>query len=390
MNRAMDHLTSAQVEEYVAQGHTNAGDRHFQSIEAHLEDCESCLDRVLHAHRMHLGLLEGDRMNTTRHPGCPEETALQELAAGISPPETAEATAQHASRCDFCGPLLSRYLKEFSEDLNPEDAAILKQLESSKPGWQKRFVREHLGSGLDKNERSFFARFWPALATATAALAVAAIFVVPTLISSDLNKAQQLVAQAYGDRRTTEMRLPSAPYSPYEGKPFERSGDGNPDWTSEPAPLSQAKGILNQKRQAGELPAAWLDVEGRITLLQARPGSAEQAADEFEKALAKSGNNPRLQIDLAVSYFERDVHADHPNLSKTIDLLTGVLKDPKLAQEDRAVALFNLALAYEKSEMWDLAISEWQEYLKADSSSPWAAEAQKHLDDAKKKSSSSR
>lgn len=393
MNRAMDHLTSAQVEEYVAQGHTGASDGLFQSLEAHLEDCESCLDRVLHAHRMHLGLLEGDRMNTTRHPGCPEETALQELAAGICPPETAEATAQHASRCDFCGPLLNRYLKEFSDDLSTEDAAILKELESSKPGWQKKFVRQHLGSSQDKSERSFFARFWPALTAATAAIAVAITVVVPTLMSSDLKKVNQLVADASvvtdasGAKRTIEMRLTSVPYAPFGERTVERSGDINSDWTSDSPSLSQAKTILNQKRHAGELSPAWLDVQGRITLLQ---GNAEGAAQDFEKAIAKDANNPRFKIDLAISYFEKDVHADPPNLLKTIDLLTSVLKDPKLAREDRAVALFNLALAHEKSEMWDLATLEWQQYVDDYPGGPWAVEAQKHLDDAKKKPFSSR
>jgi tetratricopeptide (TPR) repeat protein len=388
VNQAMDHLTSAQIEDYVAKGHIKMAGGVFQSLEAHLEDCESCLGRVLHAHRTHLGLLEGDRMNKTRHPGCPEETVLQELAAGISPPETAEATAQHASRCDFCGPLLNRYLKEFSDDLEAEDAALLKQLESSKPSWQKKFVRQYVGSGQDKGERSFFGRFWPALATATAAIAVAATIVVPTLVSSDLNKVDKLVADAYayGDKRPIETRLTSVPYAPYDERTVERSGDINPDWTSD-TPLLQAKGILNQKLLAGELPPAWLDVEGRIRLLQ---GNAEGAAQDFEKAIAKDASNPRLKVDLAISYFERDVHTDDPNLLRTIDLLTNVLKDPKLAREDRAVALFNLALAHEKSEMWNFAIPEWQEYVHDYPGGPWAVEAQKHLDDAKKKSSSSR
>jgi tetratricopeptide (TPR) repeat protein len=201
----------------------------------------------------------------------------------------------------------------------------------------------------------------------------------------DLHKAQKLVAASFGQRRTTEARLTGTPYAPVEPARVERGPDANPDWISEPASLLEAEGILNQKRQAGELSSQWLDVEGRVSLLQGRPGGAEQATKDFEKALASDRNNPRYQIDLAVSYFERDVRADHPNLLKTIDLLTGVLKNPKLDKEDRAAALFDLALAYERSEMWDLAIATWQEYLTSSPADSWTVEAEKHLDDAKKK-----
>jgi hypothetical protein len=381
----MDHLTSAQIEEYVAQDHTRASDGLFQSLEAHLEDCESCLDRVLHAHRMHLGLLEGDRMNTTRHPGCPEETALQELAAGICPPETAGATAQHASRCDFCGPLLSRYLKEFSDDLSPEDAAILKELESSKPGWQRKFIREQVGSGQDKRERSFFGRFWPALAAATAALAVTAAVVLPTLMSSDLKKAQQLVADAYGEKRTIEMRLTSVPYAPYEPRSIQlRGGDNSSLMSQRPTLLRAGAAVGDKLRSGGNTDPHWLQVEGRVTLLEADPNSANAAQQILEKAKSQGLTDPSLEIDLAASDFEARRADDKPDLSHTINLLTAALDDLKISNQQRLVALFDLGVAYQKAQMLDLAIKTWEQYLKLDPSSDWAAEARQRLDDARK------
>jgi tetratricopeptide (TPR) repeat protein len=379
VSRTADHLTSAQIEEYVTQSRAEAAEGQQAEIEAHLVDCESCLSRVLQTHRTHLGLLEGDGMNKTRYPGCPAEAALQELAAGISPPEDAEATAEHAAHCDFCGPLLSQYIREFSDDLDPDDVAIRKELETSKARWQRKFVRQNL------IERGGFLRFWPRLAAIGAMAAIAVSIVFWQRQHDDLHKAQKLVAASFGQRRTTEARLTGTPYAPVEPARVERGPDANPDWISEPASLLEAEGILNRKRQAGELSSQWLDVEGRVSLLQGRPGGAEQATKDFEKALASDRNNPRYQIDLAVSYFERDVRADHPNLLKTIDLLTGVLKNPKLDKEDRAAALFDLALAYERSEMWDLAIATWQEYLTSSPADSWTVEAEKHLDDAKKK-----
>src|SRR5262249_47117134 len=94
-----------------------------------------------------------------------------------------------------------------------------------------------------------------------------------------------------------------------------------------------------------------------------------------------------LEIDLAVSSFERESKSDNPNLSKAIDQLKKVLESTRPApnREEKAVALFDLALAYEKSKAWDLALAAWQEYLLADPSGPWADEARKHLDEAKSK-----
>ena len=42
-------------------------------------------------------------------------------------------------------------------------------------------------------------------------------------------------------------------------------------------------------------------------------------------------------------------------------------------------ALFNRALCYEKQSRSDEAKADWNEYLKRDSTSPWADEARRHL-----------
>src|SRR4029077_6076715 len=56
---------------------------------------------------------------------------------------------------------------------------------------------------------------------------------------------------------------------------------------------------------------------------------------------------------------------------------------PILSSDDRASALYNLAIAYEKTQAWDLAVSTWEKYLEVDSSSGWANQARQHLKDGK-------
>ncbi|MFI5104929.1 MAG: hypothetical protein ACHP79_08405, partial [Terriglobales bacterium] len=70
-------------------------------------------------------------------------------------------------------------------------------------------------------------------------------------------------------------------------------------------------------------------------------------------------------------------------MQRTLNLLSEVLSKPKLSSADRASALYNLAIAYEKTQAWDLAVSTWEKYLQLDSSSGWANSARKHLKDAK-------
>ena len=387
MNASTAHLTDAQLAEYVNQNPGKSSDAQRQGLEAHVADCDSCRSRLLQAERNHLGLLEGDRMRETPYPGCPADNILQELAAGICDPEIAETSTEHAAHCDFCGPRLSLYVREFSDSTAPEDTAILEQLETSKPKWQKKFVRENILSADERPKRSLFSGLWPKMALATAAAAVAVGIFFFLRRPDDLTQAQKLVADAYSERRTTEMRFPSSPYANYEPKRVERSSDGNVDWTTEPESLLNAQGILNKQRKSGELNADWLQVEGQINLLAGQANSIKRARETFDEALNKEPGNLNLKIDLAAASFEAELKAspDHPVLTKTIDLLNQVLKASSITDQQRSAALFDLAVAYQESNMLDLAVSTWNQYLKDYSSGPWSDEARSRLQKAKEK-----
>src|ERR1700730_12966359 len=124
MTRPLDHLTDALIDRYIKQRSGTVFDAQDASLEKHLADCASCLDRVLQAQRVHYGLLEADPVNKSPYPDCPDEQVLQQLAAGICSPEKASQAVQHTAHCDHCGPLLNRYLEEFSEYLEPEDRIL--------------------------------------------------------------------------------------------------------------------------------------------------------------------------------------------------------------------------------------------------------------------------
>ena len=320
-------------------------------------------------------------MNDPR-PDCPDNDVLQELAAGILAPAMAEQTMLHVAECKLCGPTLRQYLREFSEEQSPQNIAILKELQSSKPAWQKKLVRESIGGG----RRFPWLKLVPAM-VAMAAVVFAFIQGPPMWAAFQLHQAQKQVAAAFVERRTTTMRLPSVDYSPYSPFPVVLGAQDGLSVDEVPPSLHDASGAANKNLRAAKADPQWLQIQGRALLWEATPSSLEKAEKDFEKARSDGLATPSLEIDLAASYFERDSRAEHPNLQRTLNLLSEVLSKPNLSKDDQASALFNLAIAYEKTQAWDLAVETWEKYLQVDSASGWTNEARQRLAAAKEKSS---
>jgi CHAT domain-containing protein len=323
------------------------------------------------------GTLEGGLMSAPPLRPCPDDEVLQELAAGISSPELAEQTMQHASQCATCGPVLRRYLREFSPEESPENVRIIAQLKSSDPAWQRRLVRT-----ATSKQHTFWIKLVPVFAAL--AIAIAAIVQGPTLLTEyKIRDAQKHAAAAFGDRRTTEMRLPSVAYAPYKPFPTILGPENGRSLDELPSTLHDASSAANENLKSTHPDPRWLQIQGRALLWEATPASLEKAEKDFEKARTEGLNSPSLEIDLAAAYFERDNKSDHPNLQRTLDLLNKVLTEPKLSDQDRASALYNLAIAYERTQAWDLAVATWEKYLQVDTGSRWAEEAKRHLHEAK-------
>jgi len=324
-------------------------------------------------------------MNAPRRPNCPDDEVLQELAAGILSPAMAGQTMQHVARCTTCGAALRRYIREFSEEQSAADIAILHQLESSRPQWQKRLVRESIGGG----------KRFPWLKIAPAAVALAAVifgvFLLPALLAEfKVKKAATQVASAFTERRTTLMRLPAVQHSDYDPFPIKRGSEDGRELDEVPTSLHDATGAANNNLRAANADPRWWQIQGRALLWESTPSSLEKAEKDFEKARSSGLASPSVEIDLAASYFERDSRSDHPNLQRTLKLLSEVLSKPDLSRDDQASALFNLAIVYERTQLWDSAEDTWEKYLKVDPSSGWSAEARQHLKDAKARTSGGR
>jgi hypothetical protein len=376
------HLSDAQIEASASKAPGECS----PSVEAHLSECETCLDRLLTLQRTQFTFLESHGMRTEAYPDCPQPEVLQEIAAELRTPENADPVLNHTAQCDHCGPLFNRYLHEFSDNYSPELKVMLQSLPSTHPKQQKELARKLAAQARGEKQPSKPKRAvmpgpsWKkalAWATPLVALVLVAVSFGPTLKSNyELYSAKNQVAQAYADQRSVEMRLSGMPHSEYS-KLNRTLGPGGSDSDNASPALLNAKSSLNAHLKSGKkLDSDWQEIQGRIYLLQ---GSSDKAEKALRNALPNANNPSAVMIDLASAYFERG------DYSRAIDTLITVAEDAKATDSDKSTALFDLAVAYQTAEMWDLAADTWKRFLARESSGGWADEARARLAAAERK-----
>jgi CHAT domain-containing protein len=184
-------------------------------------------------------------------------------------------------------------------------------------------------------------------------------------------------------------------YAPYQKIPSRMGQEDDPNRAALNEALYEAMQLCPQPKadSKGSEPKAdsrACQSKGRLLLLR-DPKNWKAAVDAFERAQDLGLNTPSLKIDFGVAHFLRASNSDSPYYALAIEEFRGVLegKYGAASAEDRKVALFNLALAYEQSASWDLAVSTWEDYPK-DRRGGWADEARARQDADKAKIPSSR
>jgi CHAT domain-containing protein len=375
------HLSDRQIEEYVSE--SSAERPSLPNKDAHIAACDLCRKRVLEAERAHLGMLQR-HPSENRYPGCPDDDILQQYAAGLCAPDVAAEVLHHAAHCDFCAPLLKGYMEDLSDDLTADAKDFVTRLPASETGWRG-LVGKHASprpSFLAKLWKRFFSFQTPALAWRAAAFAgglalVAFSVVLPGLINRvQISKAEKLTVAAFAENPDTRLRYALSPRT-WDTKLKEEGPAVAP---SSLHALHAAETLADEHQDSSN--AKWLRINGQLALLTKDVNAVAFLKAAYDKGL----QDPGTEIDLAAAYFLRDTNNGKTkdqtpahDVNATIDLLLKVLKEPQLPADTRATALFDLAVAYETMQWFDQAIPRWEEYLKLDSSGPWAEEAERHL-----------
>lgn len=389
MDQHSGHLSDAEIEQYGSTVYATgpkAEDRD-EVIEAHLADCPSCRDRLLMSQRARLALLTDSPVNTAAHtgssgphppapedrgPDCPLEDDLRDLAAGLSPPDQGAKLTQHAAQCDHCGPLLRMYTEDFSDELSKEDEALLGKLKSASAAWQKRLAKQVLASSgrtTVKSAKKPFSWKWMLAPTAVAACAAIA-FAVWYSQRETPEKVEKLLAQAYTEKRTLEMRIPYARHADFHQL---RSGDAE-SLLNSPASLRKATDEIASQLKANPDDPKWLLLSARLDLLDWHYKPALASLDKIEDDKVTDSNEMRLTRTLAL-YEKAEIEHDPQAYGEVVDLMGKTLqKNP-----DDPLALFNQAVACEKLYMYECASSDYARFLKVEKDSGWSGEAEEHL-----------
>jgi len=344
----------------------------------HLAACPTCREEFESLAELESQLrmmrAEGPAAETPR---CPRTDQWGYLAAGLIDSEQSSAHLEHASSCDHCGPLLSSALAEWrslNRELSPTEREAIAVLDSAKAEWQMRLAERITGTirrdpvGSDNRWKGWLSI--PALTKAGVAAALLAGAAWWTIAGRETaSAANDLVARAYTDQRTLELRIPGAAYAPLR----VQKGPAE-SFAARPPALLKAEAMIASRIASHPDDPDWLQAAARANLLE---GKYDAAVESLQRALELRPDSPELLLDLGTAHFQRAQSEDRQeDYGAAFEYLSKVLK----LQPQNATALFNRAIVGEHQFLYHQALEDWENYLKADPSSQWAEEARNHAD----------
>ena len=177
----------------------------------------------------------------------------------------------------------------------------------------------------------------------------------------DLDRKKGLAAlqNAYREQRPVEPRISALAHAPFAVRRGPEVDNSMKD------DLRRAELHLVQAVKDRPAPETYHAL-GKVYLAQGKP---DDAIKQFEESLKSNQNNAQVYNDIGVAWLQKG------DFSRSLDSFNKALQIDGNLQE----ALFNRALTYEKQSRKEEAKADWREYLKRDSSSPWAGEARQHL-----------
>jgi CHAT domain-containing protein/tetratricopeptide (TPR) repeat protein len=345
-----------------------------QEAHPHLAACMSCREQFE-------GLAMLDRQLKSARPtpsapgrdGCPGPSLWREIAGGLTPPEETLARVEHASRCGHCGPLLHHAVAELAAlngEMTEAERRYIATLESARTEWQRNLAQRMAGTRNSRSDResvSWWQRqlTFPRLAIVGGSLL--AVIGVGLWVPFQRNRpavADRLIARAYTEKRTLELRIAGASYAP-----LRISRGPAASFTSSPPPLLKAEALIAGQLESHYADPAWLQAEGQADLLE---GKYDAAVEALHRALELDPNSPAILTDLATGYFQRALQEEHKDdFGAAFECLSQVLN----VHPDDPVALFNRAIVSEHQFLYQQALDDWDHYLRVDSNSQWAEEA---------------
>ena len=346
----------------------------------HLEQCEECMRLVRTIWRLRELRSPGNSDSELLTSSCSEVSEWLELTAGLRE-EDKEVMLAHATRCTRCACMLKEAAEltcDQAAEVNTSDGDP--QLKSSTAAWQRRMAAKMTNVARFSNARelppissSRILHWTPRYVSITLAIAFlflcvsSYIYFLPR--RQNLDRTNELIAEAYTERRTLTLRIPGVRFGPLR---IER---GIGDSSYRPLALLEAETQIASRRKKEYENTEWAIAEAYTNVLE---GEYDRAVHILEPKASTEYRNADFDLALAIAYFGRGVKNGSPDdignaresIGKAYD------RNPK-----DAVVLFNQALIDQELSLYSQAKSEWGKYLEIDASTEWAIEARKHLAD---------
>jgi CHAT domain-containing protein len=375
-----EHLTGPELEGLLFPEASVAGVSGNEEALEHCTHCSQCATLV-NAHRKasrEIGSLKRLPPNSARS-SCPPEEQWLNLAAGLTDDDLTMRLLEHASQCSAC----AQQLKHAQGYLAGPPADSL-DLKSATPEWQRRMaerIAENPAQSIQAAPRLMrpTRRWWiyaPLVASAAAALLVLTFH--SWLFRPNV---EQLLADAYSQRRTLETRIPGAAYAPWRQ---ERASDQESVVSTQNViekPAAAVRGLCQKVPKSDDclIYSAQVDVLAR----RYKPALAALAQIK-EKADSRKFLLVRAQAEFEKGEMEGEARSYTSSYGQAIEDLSRILS----ADPHDPIALFNRALAYERLQSFKAAAADWQELLKVEKDPGWITEAKRHLDSIREKESS--
>ncbi len=281
MTRPFDrHLDSDELDVLVSSqaSELSSGQLSEQLAEAqrHVESCQDCYRKV-QMHKFVQSEISRQRVSVNISPGpdCTGNSVWVRIAAGLLPENEARERIKHAAQCGHCGPLLRTAAETVSEEATPDEEALVASLSSARPEWQGTMaetLRTKTKPGKTTEPRASSLRGFFSLRRSTFAVAAMVLTIVAGWMGLQTLRppsADQLLSQAYTERRTLELRIPGAKYAPMR---VERSaGTSSMD---KPSSLLRAEALIGENLQKTPNDPVWLQARARADLLDGNYESA--------------------------------------------------------------------------------------------------------------------
>ena len=242
--------------------------------------------------------------------------------------------------------------------------------------------KQPIANGLGPKVQAFFkALSWP-VPIAISLLILIGVFAIWFLYlrSSLTSDAMLVLNKAYSQERPLESRITDFNYAPFSNVRSQKNSNVDVK--------ERDRAELMLRNDEAEKPSKEvLHTLGRLFLSKKQ---FDEAIAELEKASQAGPNDAKVLNDLGVAYLEKYKSQANTESAEKSELPLRALDrfDKAVATSPRLIAVyFNRAECLEILNLPNQAREAWQKYLELDSSSPWASEANVHIQQLDSKSS---